>query len=78
MRRRFNTEYGAHLPEDICLCIGNSPTRWEVVPWPGDSPEVLPHIDDDLLMEVSNQLSSLVLPAEFGSYRPGEKVACIC
>lgn len=52
VRRRFNAEYGAHLPEDICLCIGNPPTRWEVIPWSGDSPEMLPHIDEDLLIEV--------------------------
>jgi autophagy-related protein 17 len=52
VRRRFNAEYGAHLPEDICLCIGNPPTKWEVVPWGGDSPELLPHIDEDLLSEV--------------------------
>ncbi|XP_006459322.1 hypothetical protein AGABI2DRAFT_184045 [Agaricus bisporus var. bisporus H97] len=51
VRRRFNAEYGAHLPEDICLCIGNPPTRWEVVPWPGDSLELLPRIDEDLLVE---------------------------
>ncbi|KAF5359683.1 hypothetical protein D9756_003340 [Leucocoprinus leucothites] len=51
MRRRFNAEYGVHLPEDICLCIGNPPTKWDVVPWPGDSPESLPHIDEDLVFE---------------------------
>lgn len=52
VRRHFNVEYGGHLPEDICLCIGNPPTKWEVIPWPGDSPETLPHIDEDILAEV--------------------------
>ncbi|KAF9453428.1 hypothetical protein P691DRAFT_719521 [Macrolepiota fuliginosa MF-IS2] len=51
VRRRFNAEYGVHLPEDICLCIGNPPTKWEVIPWAGDNPELLPHIDEDLLVE---------------------------
>ncbi|KXN91701.1 Autophagy-related protein 17 [Leucoagaricus sp. SymC.cos] len=52
VRRLFNAEYGVHLPEDICLCIGNPPTKWEVVPLQGDTLEVLPHIDEDLLSEV--------------------------
>ncbi|KAJ3566149.1 hypothetical protein NP233_g7185 [Leucocoprinus birnbaumii] len=54
VRRRFNAEYGAHLPEDICLCIANPPTKWEVVPCAGDSPESLPHIEEDLLSEARN------------------------
>jgi len=52
IRKHFNTEYGAHLPEDICLCIGNEPTRWEVTPLPGNTREVLPEIDPDLIAEV--------------------------
>ena len=54
VRNHFNAEYGAHLPEDICLCIGNPPTKWEVVPWEGDTLEVLPEIEPDLLAEVKN------------------------
>jgi hypothetical protein len=53
VRSHFNAEYGLHLPEDLCLCIGNSPTRWEVVPWEGSSLEVLPSIDADLIADVS-------------------------
>ena len=45
-------EFGAHLPEDLCLCIENSPTRWEVVPSIGDASEFLPDIGRDLLAEV--------------------------
>ncbi|KAH6909015.1 autophagy protein Apg17-domain-containing protein [Coprinopsis sp. MPI-PUGE-AT-0042] len=51
VRKHFNAEYGAHLPEDICLCIANEPTRYDVLPWPGELPEVLPAIGMDLLSE---------------------------
>jgi len=51
MREDFNAEHGAHIPADICLCIENPPTRWEVVPWTGDMREVLPDIDADLLTQ---------------------------
>lgn len=53
MRDDFNVEHGAHIPTDICLCIENPPTRWEVVPWAGDTREVLPEIGGDLLTQVS-------------------------
>ena len=53
VRNHFNAEYGLHLPEDLCLCVGNSPTRWEVVPREGSSLEVLPSIDADLTADVS-------------------------
>jgi autophagy-related protein 17 len=56
VRDRFNSEHGAHLPEDICLCIGNSPTRWEVLPWHGEELEVLPAVDPDLIAQVGNFL----------------------
>ena len=58
VRSHFNAEYGLHLPEDLCLCIGNSPTRWEVVPWEGSSLEVLPSIDADLIADVGVFFSS--------------------
>ncbi|KAF8207617.1 autophagy-related protein 17 [Mycena galopus ATCC 62051] len=45
-------------PEDICLCIGNSPTRWEVVPWHGEEAEVLPQIDPDLIAQAKDRLAS--------------------
>lgn len=53
MREDFNAEHGAHIPADICLCIENPPTKWEVVPWGGDMREALPEIDADLLTQVS-------------------------
>ncbi|KAJ7034962.1 autophagy-related protein 17 [Mycena alexandri] len=55
IRDHFNSEHGAHLPEDICLCIGNSPTRWEVVPWHGEELEALPEIEPDLIAQVRSQ-----------------------
>ncbi|KAF8206582.1 autophagy-related protein 17 [Mycena galopus ATCC 62051] len=58
VREHFNSEHGAHLPEDICLCIGNSPTRWEVVPWHGEEAEVLPQIDPDLIAQAKDRLAS--------------------
>ncbi|KAF9223883.1 hypothetical protein BS17DRAFT_754004 [Gyrodon lividus] len=57
VRDDFNSEYGAHIPADICLCIENPPTRWEVVPWPGDTREVLPEIDSDTLAQVSSTVT---------------------
>ncbi|KAG5721930.1 Autophagy-related protein 17 [Termitomyces sp. T112] len=57
VRSHFNSEYGAHLPEDICLCVGNTPTRWEVVPMSGDvSTEFLPIIDDELITRAKDQI----------------------
>jgi autophagy-related protein 17 len=52
VRKCFNAEHGAHLPEDICLCIGNPPTKWTVEPSNEDTPDVLPDIENDLIAEV--------------------------
>ena len=52
VRAHFNAEYGSHLPEDICLCIRNEPTKWEVIPSEGSYSEVLPFIANDLLAGV--------------------------
>ncbi len=46
-------EHGAHLPEDICLFIGNPPTQWEVVPRDGEITEVVPEIERDFLRSLS-------------------------
>ncbi|KAJ7773175.1 autophagy-related protein 17 [Mycena metata] len=58
VRDHFNSEHGAHLPEDICLCIGNSPTRWEVVPWHGEELEALPEIEPDLIAQAKDRIAS--------------------
>ncbi|KAJ7274517.1 autophagy-related protein 17 [Mycena haematopus] len=58
VREHFNSEHGAHLPEDICLFIGNSPTNWEVVPWHGEEPENLPEIEPDLIAQAQDRLAS--------------------
>lgn len=52
VREHFNNEHGAHLPEDLCLCIRNVPTRWEIVSRNGDAMEGLPDIPGDLVAEV--------------------------
>ncbi|KAG5221372.1 autophagy protein [Salix suchowensis] len=52
VRDHFNEEHGAHLPEDICLCISNLPTRWQVVPLSNEAAETFPDIDEDLIAEV--------------------------
>ncbi|KAG6909963.1 hypothetical protein DXG01_014232 [Tephrocybe rancida] len=64
VRSHFNSEYGGHLPEDICLCVGNAPTRWEVLPLSGDPlSEFLPVIDTELVTVLAyNELRSLSLP----------------
>ncbi|PFH53089.1 hypothetical protein AMATHDRAFT_55458 [Amanita thiersii Skay4041] len=56
VRSLFNSEYGAHLPEDICLHIGNMPTRWQVLPWDGDIVESLPEIPNDLISEARDKV----------------------
>ncbi|KAK0189643.1 autophagy-related protein 17 [Armillaria mellea] len=53
VREHFNVEHGAHLPEDICLFIGNPPTQWEVVPRDGEITEVVPEIERDFLRSLS-------------------------
>ncbi|KAH8831354.1 autophagy-related protein 17 [Flagelloscypha sp. PMI_526] len=32
MRTHFTEDYGANIPDDICLCIGDLPTRWNILP----------------------------------------------
>ncbi|KAK0200917.1 autophagy-related protein 17 [Desarmillaria ectypa] len=53
VREHFNAEHGAHLPEDICLFIGNPPTQWEVVPRDGEITEVVPEIERDFLKSLN-------------------------
>ena len=64
LRATFNVEQGSHLPADLCLCVENMPTRWNVVPiedhsfegissgYREDYREFLPTVDSDLLAEV--------------------------
>ncbi|KAE9401499.1 hypothetical protein BT96DRAFT_964986 [Gymnopus androsaceus JB14] len=52
VREHFNNEHGAHLPEDLCLCISNVPTKWEIVPRNGEVVESLPDVPGDLVAEV--------------------------
>ena len=64
MRATFNVEQGSNLPADLCICVENVPTRWNVVPieehsfegissrYREDHREFLPSVDNDLLAEV--------------------------
>ncbi|KAI0049771.1 hypothetical protein FA95DRAFT_1604088 [Auriscalpium vulgare] len=56
MREDFNAEHGAYLPSDICLYIENPPTRWEVAPLDGESVEVVPDVDHDLLVKAQDAI----------------------
>ncbi|THV03192.1 hypothetical protein K435DRAFT_748177 [Dendrothele bispora CBS 962.96] len=56
VREHFNKEHGAHLPEDICLCIRNAPTKWEVVPQINEELEVLPELSQDFIAQAKTQL----------------------
>ncbi|KAL0954870.1 hypothetical protein HGRIS_003802 [Hohenbuehelia grisea] len=58
VRNHFNEEHGAHLPEDICIFIGNRPTKWEVLPVNGETIETFPDIPDDLIVEARNRLQA--------------------
>ena len=64
IRAAFNAEQGSNLPADLCICVENMPTRWNVVPieehsfegiasgYREDFREFLPTVDGDLLAEV--------------------------
>ena len=64
MRATFNAEQGSNLPADLCLCVEDMPTRWNVVPveetsfegissgYGEDYREFLPGVDNELLAEV--------------------------
>ncbi|TFK27121.1 hypothetical protein FA15DRAFT_666617 [Coprinopsis marcescibilis] len=62
VRKHFNAEYGAHLPEDICLCIANEPTRWNILPESDEALEVLPAIAKDLLAQAEEHLNADKIP----------------
>lgn len=53
MRSHFNAKHGPNMPEDLCLCIENTPTRWDILPSDSGMSEVIPEIDEDLLVRVS-------------------------
>ncbi|KAI0058213.1 hypothetical protein BV25DRAFT_1919577 [Artomyces pyxidatus] len=57
VRQDFNVEHGAHLPSDICIYIENPPTRWEVVPFDGDTLEILPEVQNDLLEQAQDAIA---------------------
>ena len=50
-RESFFSEHGSNLPDDLCLCVANMPTKWDVVPALGEVLEELPDLDEDLIVE---------------------------
>ena len=52
-RNEFFAEHGEVLPQDLCICIRDEPTKWTIVPENAGSLEELPEIDDALLAQVS-------------------------
>ncbi|KAK1226570.1 Autophagy- protein 17 [Marasmius sp. AFHP31] len=65
LREHFNVEHGGHLPEDLCLCIGNAPTRWTIFPATGEELETLPEIPSDIVATAKGGLTaSPVIGAE--------------
>ncbi|KIK12969.1 hypothetical protein PISMIDRAFT_18328 [Pisolithus microcarpus 441] len=69
VREDFNAEHGAHIPADLCPCIENPPTRWDVVPLPGDVRETLPEIDSDLLAQLTGEGEAVDGRRHFSGYR---------
>lgn len=73
MRATFNAEQGSNLPADLCLCVENMPTRWNIVPieensfegisnvYSEDYREILPTVDSELLAEARLTLIQLRL-----------------
>jgi len=55
VRQEFNAEHGQYLPSDLCPSIENPPTKWEIVSYNGEPEEVLPDIDNDLLVEAKDR-----------------------
>lgn len=52
MREAFRDEHGGNLPDDLCSCIGNIPTQYEIRPVDDTEGDELPVIDEDVLAEV--------------------------
>ena len=52
MREAFRSEHGNNLPDDLCTCISNMPTQFEVRALDGAEGDELPAIDEDILVEV--------------------------
>ena len=60
-RNAFYTLHSVNLPDDLCLSITNLPTKWEVRPISGESLEVLPEVENDLIEQVSMILDAFCL-----------------
>ncbi|KAH8118232.1 autophagy-related protein 17 [Phellopilus nigrolimitatus] len=56
LRESFYATHGPHLPDDLCYCVANMPTKWDVGPALGEVPEELPDVDEDLLVEAMKRM----------------------
>lgn len=65
LRESFYATHGPHLPDDLCYCVANMPTKWDVGPALGEVPEELPEVDEDLLVEVMVLLLCTMLCLRF-------------
>jgi len=79
IRAAFNAEQGSNLPADLCLCVENMPTKWNVVPieehsfegissgYREDYREFLPIVDNDLLTEARERIAQAEAIARLGA-----------
>ncbi|KAF9790384.1 autophagy-related protein 17 [Thelephora terrestris] len=79
MRAAFNAEQGSNLPADLCLCVENMPTRWDIVPIEEqpfesissehreDYREILPTVDSELLAEAKEHIAKVEAMARMGA-----------
>lgn len=54
-REVFSESHRAQLPDDLCLCIDDVPSRYVINIAEGDSQEEVPDVDEDLLEDVRSQ-----------------------
>lgn len=52
-REAFLSNHREQLPDDLCLCIDDVPTRYEIGLADGETQEEVPDVDADLLEDVS-------------------------
>lgn len=54
-REVFLENHRAQLPDDLCLCIDDVPSRYVINIAEGDTQEEMPDVDEDLLEDVRSQ-----------------------
>jgi len=86
LRATFNAEQGSNLPADLCLCVENMPTRWNVIPieehsfedissgYREDYREFLPVIDNHLLVEARERIAKAEAIVRMGAGTDSQSV----